>query len=134
MIEAAGGVIWRINADHELEILLIHRPHAADWSLPKGKLRRSEPPLDGALREVREETGLRCETGPALPATIYRDGKGRDKRVRYWAMRALSGRFKPNREVDQVRWCTLPAAAATLSYERDVAVVAALDQLLASVA
>ncbi len=28
------------------------------WSLPGGGLHRDEPPLDGALRELREETGI----------------------------------------------------------------------------
>ena len=134
MIEAAGGVVWRINADHELEILLIHRPRDDDWSLPKGKLRRREAALDAALREVREETGLRCEAGPELPASCYMDGKGRDKRVRYWAMHGMSGRFKPNREVDRVQWLTLSAAVQRLTYARDVHVIGILDDLLATVA
>lgn len=133
MIEAAGGVIWRTSEDHGFEVLLIHRPREDDWSLPKGKLYRRETALQGALREVREETGLRCEPGPELPETHYLDRKGRPKRVRYWAMYAISGRFRPNAEVDLVQWLPLHDAIAALTFARDSAVVAALDGLLASV-
>src|SRR3954452_21194821 len=133
MIEAAGGVLWRTNDNGRVEILLIHRPQRNDWSLPKEKLRRGENPRRGALREVREETGMRCDLGPELPATRYADAKGRDKRVRYWVMRVSSGRFRPNREVDFVRWFEFDEAMAMLSYDRDRDVLHALANVLVSV-
>ena len=132
MIEAAGGVIWRYNDSAQMEILLIHRPRRDDWSLPKGKLERGESSERAALREVREETGLHCEMGPELPGTSYRDRKLRSKHVRYWAMRPISGRFKPNAEVDSVRWTTVEAAASLLTNDHDIPVVAALFEVLAT--
>jgi 8-oxo-dGTP diphosphatase len=78
------------------------------------------------LREVEEETGLRCELGPELPSSTYRDQHGRRKVVRFWAMQPLGGDFRPHDEVDEVRWLSLPEAEATLTYERDRAVLAAL--------
>jgi 8-oxo-dGTP pyrophosphatase MutT (NUDIX family) len=133
MIEAAGGVIWRINDNQRVEVILIHRSQRQDWSLPKGKLRRTESARRGASREVREETGFRCEFGPELPETRYVDNKGRDKRVRYWAMQVRSGRFRPNREVDFVRWFVIEHAIAMLTYDHDRDVVAALSDTLALV-
>ena len=133
MIEAAGGVIWRHCETAQLEILLIHRPRRNDWSLPKGKLEPGESSLRAALREVREETGLRCEVGPELPATAYLDRKLREKYVRYWAMRPIGGRFKRNDEVDMVRWATVEEAAGRLTNDHDIPVVAALFDVLATV-
>lgn len=133
MIEAAGGVIWRYSESAQLEILLIHRPRRGDWSLPKGKLEPGEKALRAALREVREETGLRCDVGPELPGTAYLDRKLRDKQVRYWAMRPISGRFRRNDEVDMVRWTSVEAAAALLTNDHDIPVVAALFDVLATV-
>lgn len=130
-IRAAGGVVYRPRADGEIEVLLVHRPRYDDWSLPKGKAMRQESDEDCALREVAEETGLRCELGPELAATTYRDGRGRPKRVRYWAMRPLSGRFEPHREVDDVRWLQAGEAARLLSWERDLAVLQSLEEALA---
>jgi 8-oxo-dGTP diphosphatase len=112
--------------DGELEVLLVHRPRYDDWTLPKGKLLPGESEKEGALREVEEETGLRCELGPELVTTEYVDSRGRAKTVRYWAMLPLSGEFRPHDEVDEVRWLPLDRARALLSYERDHAVLDAL--------
>jgi 8-oxo-dGTP diphosphatase len=109
-----------------VEVLLVHRPKYDDWSLPKGKCGRAEEDLACALREVEEETGLRCEPGSELPSTSYRDSRGRPKTVRYWAMDPRSGSFSPHDEVDEVRWLAREEAAALLSYERDRHVLRAL--------
>ncbi len=134
MIEAAGGVVWRANGKPHLEILLIHRPQQNDWSLPKGKLRRRESALECALREVREETGLRCSVGQELPGTRYKDRKGRDKRVRYWAMEEIAGQFRRNREVDETRWLRIDHAAEMLTYDHDLTVIAGLKLVCTAVA
>ena len=126
VIEAAGGVIWREVTRQRIEVLLVHRPRYADWSLPKGKLKRRETALQCALREVREETGLLCRAGPELSTAYYVDRKLRDKRVRYWAMQSHSGRFRRNDEVDEVRWLLLDEANDMLSYDHDVVVVGGL--------
>jgi 8-oxo-dGTP diphosphatase len=120
VIRAAGGVVWRANADGEREVLLVHRPKYDDWSLPKGKADAGEQPEETALREVEEETGLRCRLGPEVGKTRYRDSQGRDKVVRYWLMEPeTDGEFVPNHEVDAVRWCSSDDARAVLSYAHD---------------
>ena len=114
-VEAAGGVL----RDDDGRILLVHRPRYDDWTLPKGKLDPGETFEQAALREVHEETGLRCTLGPELATTEYRDNKGRPKVVRYWLMDVESGRFEPNDEVDEVRWLRVAEAIEALTYDRD---------------
>jgi 8-oxo-dGTP diphosphatase len=80
----------------------------------------------GALREVEEETGPRCELDGELGGTWYIDQKGRPKTVRYWRMQPLRGEFVPTDEVDELRWQTSEDAARLLSWERDLAL---LEQL-----
>lgn len=115
VVRAAGGLVVR-----EGEVLLVHRPKYDDWSFPKGKCADGESDEACALREVEEETGLRCELLAEIGTTSYRDGKGRPKTVRYWRMRALAGGFMPHGEVDEVRWETPARAADLLSWPRDL--------------
>jgi 8-oxo-dGTP pyrophosphatase MutT (NUDIX family) len=117
-VEAAGGVIVR-EADGEPQVAVVHRSRYDDWSLPKGKLMEGESAEQAALREVEEETGIRCELGDELAPAHYRDRKGRRKRVRWWLMRPLSGTFEPNAEVDELRWLDVPDAIELLDYEHD---------------
>ena len=128
-VEAAGGVVVR-DLDGAREVLLVHRPRYDDWTLPKGKLDRGESFEDAALREVWEETGLRCTLGPELASTEYRDNKDRPKAVRYWLMELAgeSADFEPNDEVDEVRWVALERAADELTYDRDRRVLASLRE------
>ena len=115
---AAGGVVWRKKSG-ALEVLLVHRPKYDDWTLPKGKLDDGEGAEEAALREVEEETGFQVALGEELPATDYHDRFGRPKNVRYWVMDVLGGGFRPNREVDEVRWLPVDDAKAALTYARD---------------
>ncbi|HEY2938613.1 MAG TPA: NUDIX hydrolase [Gaiellaceae bacterium] len=130
-VRAAGGVVYRSGADERLDVLLVHRPRYDDWSLPKGKAKPGESDEDCARREVVEETGLRCDLGPELASTSYRDARGRRKRVRYWAMRPLNGRFVAHNEVDEVRWLPLDEAERALTWSRDRAVLRSLEEALA---
>ena len=53
LVPAAGGVV----KNEKKEILMIYRK--GKWDLPKGKLDKKETPEECAIREVKEETGLK---------------------------------------------------------------------------
>jgi 8-oxo-dGTP diphosphatase len=130
VIRAAGGVVWRrvegSQGEGSVEIAVIHRPRYDDWSIPKGKLAPGESDVEGALREVFEETGYRVRLGRPLGKVRYLKRSGattRPKIVRYWAMEAESGSFAPNREVDEIRWMTLSEAQQILTHAHDLDVL-----------
>jgi 8-oxo-dGTP diphosphatase len=129
LVLAAGGIVLRHAAGGRREVAVVHRPGRDDWSLPKGKLAVDESFEDCALREVEEETGLRCRLGRFVGYTEYRDRRDRPKMVAYWLMDPLDGEFAPSDEVDEMRWLELTIARRALSYERDRDLIAALDSV-----
>lgn len=120
MVRAGGGIVVRDGA-----VLLVHRPKYDDWSFPKGKLDEGESWEEGAVREVEEETGLRCEAGEEVGRTHYLVLEG-PKEVRYYRM-SSDGDAVAQNEVDEVRWVPLAEARALLSHGRDVRLLDALD-------
>jgi 8-oxo-(d)GTP phosphatase len=127
VIRAAGGILVRSRADGALELAVVHRPSYDDWTFPRGKLQAGEREEHTAIREVEEETGMRCRLERALGSTKYKDHRGRPKVVHYWVMRALDGHFRASREVDELRWVSLRQATSLLSYNHDRALLRGLS-------
>ncbi len=114
------------------EVLLVHRPHRSDWSLPKGKVDPGEHLITAAIRECDEETGYQATLGPALPAMFY-TALGLPKRVDYWVARARADEgFVPGDEIDEIRWLPVEQARGLLSYEHDADQVDRAAQLPAT--
>ena len=112
VVRAAGGIVVRDGS-----VLLVHRPKYDDWSFPKGKLEGNESWEEAAVREVEEETGLRCEVGDLVGSTRYFVLHG-PKEVRYYRM-AGTGDAHAQNEVDEVRWAPVEEARTLLTHERD---------------
>jgi 8-oxo-dGTP diphosphatase len=125
-VRAAGGVVVRRGTPGELEVLLVSRRQYGDWSFPKGKNEPGENDAACALREVEEETGLRCVLGPELGTTAYTDAQGRPKVVRWFLMEAVDGEPTPRNEIAAVRWTPATEAASLLTWERDAELLRSL--------
>jgi 8-oxo-dGTP pyrophosphatase MutT (NUDIX family) len=127
VVRAAGGVVLRRSPSGTLETVLVHRPAYDDWTFPKGKLLRGETEEEAAVREVEEETGLRCQLGREVGTTSYRDPQGRQKTARYWEMAPIAGELGATNEVDEARWVPLEEAADLLTHARDHELLARLE-------
>jgi predicted NUDIX family NTP pyrophosphohydrolase len=129
--QSAGLVPFRRSAGR-LEVFLVHpggpywaRKDRGAWSIPKGEFSAGEDPLDAAVREFREETGLEA-TAPFLPLAPIRQAGG--KVVHAWAFEGDcdagsirsntftlewppgSGRSREYPEVDRAAWFEWPEA------------------------
>ena len=103
-----GAVVW----DARDEILLIRRgkpPRLNEWSIPGGHLEWGETLVDGARREVREETGVEVEITGLIDAvdSIEHDESG--VTVRHYvlinfAARLISGELKAGSDALEARW------------------------------
>ena len=118
---SAGGLVF----DDDGRVLLIRARDLRNrpvWTLPKGTLITGETSLDAALREVREETGWRCELVRELEAVTYwfqRDGERVRKTVRWYLMRPLEKVGEHDHEVDEVAWVSREEALTRLRYDSD---------------
>lgn len=69
VVRAAGLLLFRVG-ERGAEVFLVHpggpywakKNHGA-WSIPKGLVNPGEEELRGAVRELKEETGLQVEPG-----------------------------------------------------------------------
>ncbi len=122
---SAGGVVYRIKAERiEVALIAVAASGERRWQLPKGLVGRDEEPEATALREVREETGLRAEMVTPLETIEYwyyaRRGAGRvrfHKYVHFFLMRYLEGNVADHdHEVEEARWVEIGEAARMLSF------------------
>ena len=102
-VYAAGALLWRIE-DSVLKVAIVHRGRYDDWSWPKGKVDPGEALPQTAVREIREETGLKVKLGVPLGIQKYRLPNKNKKEVHYWAAKVTDkslaeSRFVPNEEV-----------------------------------
>ncbi len=107
------------------EILLISTQNGRRWQLPKGHLEAGETPLDAAVREVREETGVTGRIVAELPGVEYwyveKGARRIHKRVDYFLLRYLSGDcadFDPA-EVSGAAWFSWDEGIARISFDNE---------------
>jgi len=126
----AGGVVWRRRGGGPAEVLLVRHARRGDWGFPKGRLEKGESAREGALREVREETGFRCRCAGLLGSLVYRSRGGRSRIATYWLMTPERGGFRVSSEIDRAEWVPLDEAARRLDGRPDVALVSEVAEAL----
>lgn len=106
IILAGGGIVWNENN----ELLMIYR--RGHWDLAKGKIEVKEKIIDGAVREVEEETGVKIKSVNENAIHTYHAYKlkGRNciKETSWYEMKAKDGQNKlvpqTEEDIEDVRW------------------------------
>jgi 8-oxo-dGTP pyrophosphatase MutT (NUDIX family) len=132
---SAGGVVHR-SSQGRTEVALVHRIKPALWALPKGTPRAGETHEETALRETREETGLRVEIEQPITSIRYFFVRGRTrfaKTVHFFLMRPVGGDLSEHdHEFDEVRWWPLEEAIELVTYPTERSVLEQAAALLAA--
>lgn len=129
---SAGGVVLRPDG----KIVVVHQM-ANSWSLPKGGVEKGESLLDGAKREIFEETGITDltyidELGTYDRYSIARGGVGENRdfplgRRTFFLFHTNETEFVPtDGEITEARWVTIDEALALVTHPKDKDFLAAI--------
>lgn len=130
---SAGGVVFRCCEDG-LHVLLIRDPYG-HWGLPKGHLEEGEGSREAAVREVREETGLRrVEVGARIGTIDWyfrQSGELIHKFCTFFVMRCEEGDPHPQKEegIDACIWATLEEAQRKVEYKNALEVLREAERI-----
>ncbi len=82
-----------------MEVLLIKHKNGGHWAFPKGHVEKKETESETALREIKEETGLKVELDTGLRGMVtYSPKPGVMKDVIYFAAKAKKDHARPQPE------------------------------------
>jgi ADP-ribose pyrophosphatase YjhB (NUDIX family) len=124
---SAGGVVLSEPAA-DAEVALIARRSAGgelQWTLPKGTQEPGESITDTAVREVREETGLKVELLVQLDTIDYwfvwtPEQTRYHKFVHYFLMHATGGDLsRHDTESEEARWFSINEAKRVMAFDNE---------------
>ncbi|KPJ70343.1 hypothetical protein AMJ51_02180 [Microgenomates bacterium DG_75] len=132
---SAGGVIFRKKDNGQIEWLICRHSGHHKWIFPKGLIEKGEKAEEAALREVREECGVKAKVIARLksPEKFVYQFKGTliFKNVVYFLMEYISGKTKDHDwEVEEIGWLPYKQALNELEFKGTKKVLEAAQKLL----
>ncbi len=97
-VKIRATVIYR----RDDEILFV-RKRKSKWNLPGGRVERGESPMQAALREMQEETGLEFNT----LSFVSKYQENHVVHFLFEARRTLPKKPRPRNEIDACRWVSM---------------------------
>ncbi len=124
-IQNAGGVVLNVY-----DKLVLVEQQGNSWSLPKGGIEAGESPLEAAVREIREETGITAltlvaELGHYVRRSFNKEGTGMDMTQPATLRAVFLFRTEETllkidgKEITDARWVTIDEALGLLTHQED---------------
>jgi 8-oxo-dGTP pyrophosphatase MutT (NUDIX family) len=136
---AAGGIVYR-EGDEVPEVLLIepNKRNSSEgqgvWRIPKGLIEENEPAEKAAVREVREEAGVKGGVEELLDEIkiFYKfEGENIFKTVKVYLMHYVSGEARPDGfEVHAAGWFPIHEAMNMLHFKSERGVLGKARKIL----
>lgn len=123
-----------LPVDGSGNVLLARRgiePFYGYWNTIGGFLNYGEDPLDGLLREVKEETGVECSILQfiTMHSDVYGDN-GQALLNSYFTVQLHSHDLHPQDDVSELQWFNLDALPDNLAFASDRMALEALKNKL----
>ncbi len=117
---SCGAVIYQ-QFNGETRYLLIKNKRSAHWGFPKGHIEAGETKEDTAIREVREETGLKIKIIDGFSSKSEYKIQGKiEKNVTIFIAKALTNQIHlQEEEIDDSIWQNYDAAYKLLRFDND---------------
>lgn len=113
-IPEGGAVAYRLEGGEPRFLLVTAKNHPDRWIFPKGRIEEGEEAARTALRELREEAGVRANFIGRLDRVKMKTGRGKIA-VEYFLVSFLDeGTPEPGRER---QWLPYAEARALLGYD-----------------
>jgi 8-oxo-dGTP pyrophosphatase MutT (NUDIX family) len=137
-VSAGGLVVDAIDGVAQAAVIARrNRGGRLEWCLPKGHLEAGESPAEAAVREIREETGIRGQVIKRLGTIDYwflGEGHRIHKIVHHYLLSAQGGRLTaendPDAEAEDAAWVPLDQLRERLAYPNERRLVQLVRQLL----
>lgn len=121
---SAGVIVYKKFSRSEKLLILKHRK--GHWALPKGHPDSGERKIETALRELKEETGIkdiRLLSKRVLVSESYTFVNGSEKKINksvdYFIGETNSEKVKiDNKEIIKFKWCTYNAALKIITFKQ----------------
>ncbi|QNK39736.1 bis(5'-nucleosyl)-tetraphosphatase [Caproicibacter fermentans] len=119
--EKSCGAVVFLRTGGEIRYLLIRHVNGGHWSFPKGHVENGETEAQTALREIREETGLRVALDTDFRRVAsYSPSAGVWKDVVYFVAEAGDSRLKTQaEEILEAGWYPFHEAKKRITYQND---------------
>lgn len=129
--KSCGAIVYRKNGE-QVEVLLLQHKNGGHWAFPKGHVEKKETEEETALREIREETGLKVRLDTGFRKSVSYSPKPKVmKDVVYFAAEAEADKTRAQpEEVLEIRWEKPERALEMVTFSNDRELLNAFLQYL----